>query len=152
MIDSIDIKLPSLKANDVQGKIAEMHTYLYQLAEQLNWAFNSNIPNLETTIEELMAKDKENTMPDINITRCKNTRIRGDLLDMAKNMTTEFAPIEITSSTTSIPGEAYRNAIGYVHKGATGTIVIYLIAPSIPQIAMACRSNGAWTGWKFITL
>lgn len=38
---SFDIKLPSITASNDAGKIEQIRSYLYQLAEQLKWALNS---------------------------------------------------------------------------------------------------------------
>lgn len=40
----IDIRLPNITANTTEGQLQQMRSYLYQFAEQLNWALN----NLET--------------------------------------------------------------------------------------------------------
>ena len=37
---SIDIQLPKITATDSKGQIAQIHSYLYQLAEKLNWALS----------------------------------------------------------------------------------------------------------------
>ena len=38
---SIDIRLPNITAKDEAGQIQQVRTYLYQLAQQLNWALNT---------------------------------------------------------------------------------------------------------------
>lgn len=38
---SIDIRLPNITASTPQEQIGEIRSYIYQLAEQLNWAFNT---------------------------------------------------------------------------------------------------------------
>lgn len=38
---SFDIKLPNISAGSDHGKIEQIHSYLYQLAEQLKWALNA---------------------------------------------------------------------------------------------------------------
>lgn len=38
---SIDIKLPNISASTDKGKLEQIRSYLYQLAEQLKWALNS---------------------------------------------------------------------------------------------------------------
>lgn len=38
---AIDIRLPNITAQDTAGKTAQMQSYLYQLAEQLNWALGT---------------------------------------------------------------------------------------------------------------
>ncbi len=40
----IDIRLPNITATTAEGQLVQMRSYLYQFAEQLNWALN----NLET--------------------------------------------------------------------------------------------------------
>lgn len=45
---SIDIRLPNITASTDAGKLQQMHSYLYQLAEQLNWALN-NIEGISAT-------------------------------------------------------------------------------------------------------
>ena len=44
----IDIRLPNITATTEAGKLQQMHSYLYQLAEQLNWALN-NIDSISAT-------------------------------------------------------------------------------------------------------
>lgn len=41
---SINIRLPNVTASSDSGKLEQMHRYLYQMVEQLNWALN----NIET--------------------------------------------------------------------------------------------------------
>lgn len=38
---NINIGLPNITSTTPQGQIGEMRSYIYQLAEQLNWAFNT---------------------------------------------------------------------------------------------------------------
>ena len=38
---SIDIKLPNISATSDRGRLEQVRSYLYQLAEQLNWALNT---------------------------------------------------------------------------------------------------------------
>lgn len=38
---NIDIRLPNITAKDEAGQIQQVRTYLYQLAQQLNWALNT---------------------------------------------------------------------------------------------------------------
>lgn len=38
---SFDIRLPNITAQDTQGQLSQVKTYLYQLAEQLNWALRT---------------------------------------------------------------------------------------------------------------
>lgn len=38
---SYDIRLPNITGTDTGTRVAQMQTYLYQLAEQLNWALNT---------------------------------------------------------------------------------------------------------------
>ena len=38
---SINIRLPNITATNDAGKLAQMQSYMYQLAEQLNWALNT---------------------------------------------------------------------------------------------------------------
>ena len=45
---SVDIRLPNITATTEAGKLQQMHSYLYQLAEQLNWALN-NIDSISAT-------------------------------------------------------------------------------------------------------
>lgn len=55
----IDIRLPNITATDEAGQIAQMRSYLYQFAEQLQWAFNS-ISNGET-MESYRATQSESS-------------------------------------------------------------------------------------------
>lgn len=43
----VDLRLPNINATTTEGQISQMRSYIVQLAEQLNWAFNS-ISNGET--------------------------------------------------------------------------------------------------------
>ena len=45
---NINIGLPNITSTTPQGQIGEMRSYIYQLAEQLNWAFNT-INDAQTT-------------------------------------------------------------------------------------------------------
>ena len=38
---SFDIRLPNITASTDAGKLQQMHSYMYQLVEQLNWALNT---------------------------------------------------------------------------------------------------------------
>ena len=38
---NIDIRLPNITSTTPEGQMGEMRSYIYQLAEQLNWAFNT---------------------------------------------------------------------------------------------------------------
>ena len=38
---SIDIRLPNITATDEAGQLMQIRSYLYQFAEQLNWALNT---------------------------------------------------------------------------------------------------------------
>lgn len=38
---NINIGLPNITSNTTQGQVGELRSYIYQLAEQLNWAFNT---------------------------------------------------------------------------------------------------------------
>lgn len=45
---NIDIRLPNITADTDAGKLKQMHSYLHQLAQQLNWALN-NIDSVSGT-------------------------------------------------------------------------------------------------------
>ena len=38
---SFDIRIPNMTATSTEGKLKQLHSYLYQTVEQLNWALNS---------------------------------------------------------------------------------------------------------------
>lgn len=48
---AIDIRLPNINADTDHGRMAQMQSYMYQLVEQLNWAFATitNISNGDTS-------------------------------------------------------------------------------------------------------
>lgn len=50
MNNSVDIKVPSITAPTDAGKIEQIRRYLYQLADQLNWALN--LPNDDKALEK----------------------------------------------------------------------------------------------------
>lgn len=52
---SIDIKLPNISATTDRGKLDQIRSYLYQLAEQLKWALN--------TLESNADERKQNNQP-----------------------------------------------------------------------------------------
>lgn len=37
----VDIRLPNIQAATVDGKVAQLQSYMYQMVEQLNWALNT---------------------------------------------------------------------------------------------------------------
>lgn len=54
---SFDIKLPNISATTDRDRILQIHSYLYQLAEQLNWALNS-IETSRTNVIQQTGKAK----------------------------------------------------------------------------------------------
>lgn len=59
---SFDIKLPNISADSDHGKIEQIHSYLYQLAEQLKWALNT-MEN--STPSVLKSSSKTNTLVEV---------------------------------------------------------------------------------------
>lgn len=59
-MSSFDIKLPNISAPTDRGKIEQIKSYLYQLAEQLKWALNS-INSNESNVVQQNGKTVENT-------------------------------------------------------------------------------------------
>lgn len=70
---SVDIRLPSITAKDPEGQIRQMQSYMYQLAEQLNWALNAvdtaqegqKTPVVFTGSKAVSPKDAEETFNSI---------------------------------------------------------------------------------------
>lgn len=63
---SIDIRMPNITAPDSAGQLAQMRSYLYQFAEQLQWALNtmgdgvsSQAIELKNSVGELVEKTEE---------------------------------------------------------------------------------------------
>lgn len=64
---SIDISLPRINAQDADGQLVQLKSYVYQLVEQLNWALNNIDRTSEatiTTIKEMAASKSGGTMSD----------------------------------------------------------------------------------------
>ena len=57
---NIDIRLPNITSNTPEGQMGEMRSYIYQLAEQLNWAFNTISEAQNTGNTSNIAIDKGN--------------------------------------------------------------------------------------------
>ena len=79
----VDLRLPNITATTTEGQISQMRSYIMQLAEQLNWAFNS-ISNGETmsSYKETQAssgnsqeKTAQNTFSDIKALIIKSADI-----------------------------------------------------------------------------
>lgn len=79
----VDLRLPNITATTTEGQISQMRSYIMQLAEQLNWAFNS-ISNGETmsSYKEAQAssvdsqeKTAQNTFSDIKALIIKSADI-----------------------------------------------------------------------------
>lgn len=71
---SIDFRLPNITATTTQEQVRQLHSYLFQITEQLNWAFNtletSNFDNASTDIkiengEKMSDKEVETTFNSI---------------------------------------------------------------------------------------
>lgn len=78
---SIDIRMPNITATDSAGQLAQMRSYLYQFAEQLQWALNTmekgvgaeeielkdTVGNMVEKTEEAKAQDTFNSIKDLII-------------------------------------------------------------------------------------
>lgn len=60
---SFDIMLPNISATTDRGKLEQIHSYLYQLAEQLKWALNS-IEGGETKVIQQSSQSKSKDITD----------------------------------------------------------------------------------------
>lgn len=56
---SVDIKLPNISAGSDHGKIEQIHSYLYQLAEQLKFALNT----IENTSPTVLKSSSQSSSP-----------------------------------------------------------------------------------------
>jgi hypothetical protein len=78
---SIDIRLPNITATDEAGQLAQMRSYLYQFAEQLQWALNTieggtgseqivlknSVGEIVSSVDEAKAYDTFNSIKDLII-------------------------------------------------------------------------------------
>ena len=53
---SYDFRIPNLTAETVEGKLSQIHSYLFQLSEQLLYAFNEVDKQEKATLEKIEAK------------------------------------------------------------------------------------------------
>ena len=60
---SIDIRLPNITATTDAGKLQQIHSYMYQLVGQLNWALN-NLNNTSPTVAVKSVTDASTTSKD----------------------------------------------------------------------------------------
>lgn len=69
---SVDIRLPNITATTDAGKLQQMHSYMYQLVEQLNWALNnidsiSGTPSVKpSTAVSTAQQDKDDPISNFN--------------------------------------------------------------------------------------
>ena len=66
----MDLRFPKLTATTDSGKLQQLHSYMYQLVEQLNWAL-SNIestssPSLETPVTQASTALKDDPISNFN--------------------------------------------------------------------------------------
>ena len=81
---SIDIRLPNINAQTTEGQMAQMQSYMHQLVQQLNWAFNTvsnaqsgNASNIvmEKQSEEISPEEAEDTFNSIKALIIKSADI-----------------------------------------------------------------------------
>ena len=81
---NIDIRLPNINAQTTEGQMAQMQSYIYQLVEQLNWAFSTvteaqsgNTSNVvvNNADKEISPKEAENTFNSIKALIIKSADI-----------------------------------------------------------------------------
>lgn len=69
---SVDIRFPNITATTDAGKLQQMHSYMYQLVEQLNWALNnidsiSGTPSVKpSTAVSTAQQDKDDPISNFN--------------------------------------------------------------------------------------
>ena len=71
---NVDLRFPNITATSAEGQIAQMQSYVHQLVQQLNWAFNTiedgksgNTSNIvmNNSSEEISPKEAEDTFNSI---------------------------------------------------------------------------------------
>ena len=93
---NIDIRLPNITAQTPEGQMSQMQSYMHQLVEQLNWAFNTvsnaqrgNASNVvtEKPREDISPEEAENTFNSIKALIIKSADI---VKAYEKTMRTEY--------------------------------------------------------------
>lgn len=61
---SIDIPRPNITASTEAGRLEQVRSYLYQMAEQLNWALNNVERQMETVVAETSKQTSSEPTPE----------------------------------------------------------------------------------------
>lgn len=136
-MNNIEIRLPKINASTPSGQLEQVKTYLFQLTEQLNYAFD--ILSSSTENQKLGVVDNSN-QSDI---------IVYDILSFSKGCSNGLTPFSTSANTINLPSDLFNDSLGIVNKKGE-RIIIMLTSNLGDMIAVNSYSGGAWVGWKLI--
>ena len=61
---AIDIRTPNINAPTESGRLEQIRSYLYQISEQLNWAFNTVETDISTVTQQSVQTGAKASTPE----------------------------------------------------------------------------------------
>lgn len=93
---SFEFRLPNITAADTEGKIAQIQSSLYQLIQNLNWAFNSL--NLDGVAENVLSETTNQPSPYSDSVVSNANVARREVDELKTHLKTSSDAVEIGST------------------------------------------------------